>query len=96
MTTNPIRQVQPNPDLRSLYRLVGRWQASGDATGQVRHEWTPGGFFLMQHFDLIHDGRGIQGIEVIWHRHPFGGGVRRLDHAGSLKPDRHLLQLVQH
>lgn len=64
----------PNPDLRRLDRLVGTWQISGDATGQVRYEWTPGGYFLMQHFDLTYSGRAIRGIELIGHLHPFGGG----------------------
>ncbi|WP_019587199.1 hypothetical protein [Deinococcus apachensis] len=62
-----------NPDLRSLDRLVGTWQVFGDATGEVRYEWLEGGFFLMQHFDLLHDGRPIRGIEIIGHLHPFGG-----------------------
>lgn len=57
----------PNPDLQKLTRLVGTWQVSGDAQGQVRYEWAEGGFFLMQHFDLMHDGRPIKGIEVIGH-----------------------------
>lgn len=64
---------QPNPDLGSLDRLVGTWQISGDATGEVRYEWLQGRFFLMQHFDLLHDGRPIRGIEVIGHLHSFGG-----------------------
>lgn len=63
----------PNPDLRTLARLAGTWRVSGEATGQVRYEWTEGGFFLIQHFDLIHGDRPIRGIEVIGHLHPFGG-----------------------
>ena len=59
----------PNPDLRSLDRLVGTWQVSGEAQGQIRYEWSEGGFFLMQHFDLVHGGRKIRGIEVIGHLH---------------------------
>jgi hypothetical protein len=31
-----------------------------------------GGFFLVQHFDLIHGGRPIKGIEVIGHLQLFG------------------------
>lgn len=65
--------TQPNPDLRSLDRLVGTWQVSGGATGQVRYEWAEGGFFLLQHFDLLHGGHAIRGIEVIGHLHSFGG-----------------------
>ncbi|WP_216320594.1 hypothetical protein [Deinococcus aestuarii] len=63
----------PNPDLSTLERLVGTWQVSGEATGQVRYEWMEGGFFLVQHFDLIHGDRPIRGTEVIGHLHPFGG-----------------------
>lgn len=70
MSAEPLN---PNPDLRSLDRLVGTWQVYGDATGEVRYEWLEGGFFLVQHFDLVHDGRPIKGIEVIGHLHPFGG-----------------------
>lgn len=70
MSSEPLK---PNPDLRSLDRLVGTWQVYGDATGEVRYEWLEGGFFLMQHFDLLHDGRPIRGIEIIGHLHPFGG-----------------------
>jgi hypothetical protein len=54
---------EPNPDLRSLDRLVGTWQVSGEAQGQVRYERSEGGFFLMQHFDLVHGGRKIKGSE---------------------------------
>jgi hypothetical protein len=65
--------AQPNPDLRSLDRLVGTWEVSGDATGRISYAWTEGGFFLMQDFDLIHGGRSIKGIELIGHLHPFEG-----------------------
>ncbi|MDQ3012467.1 MAG: hypothetical protein M3X11_17380 [Acidobacteriota bacterium] len=63
---------QPNPDLKSLDRLVGAWKVSGDAQGQIRYEWAEGGFFLLQHFDLDHGGRMIKGIEVIGHLQLFG------------------------
>ena len=62
----------PNPDLKSLDRLVGTWNVTGEAEGQVRYEWIEGGFFLLQHFDLVHGGRKIKGIEVIGHEQPFG------------------------
>lgn len=45
----------PNPDLRSLDRLVGTWQVSGEAQGTVTYEWMEGGFFLIQHVDLQHE-----------------------------------------
>lgn len=58
---------QLSPALKSLDRLVGTWQVSGEAQGQIRYEWQEGGFFLVQHFDLEHGGRKIKGIEVIGH-----------------------------
>jgi hypothetical protein len=71
MTENDTQKIQPNPDLETLNRLVGTWQVSGDATGEVRYQWLEGKFFLEQHFDLVHGGRKIQGIEVIGHLHAF-------------------------
>ena len=71
--TQAEQQVpKPNPDLKSLDRLVGTWKISGDAQGTVTYEWLEGGFFLEQRFDLVHDGRTIKGIEVIGHLQPFG------------------------
>jgi hypothetical protein len=71
--SNAHAQTPPNPDLRGLERLVGRWQISGGARGQVRYEWLEGGFFLLQHVDLEQHGQRIKGIEVIGHERPFGG-----------------------
>jgi hypothetical protein len=65
--------TKPNSDLETLNRLVGIWHVSGDATGEVKYQWLEGKFFLEQHFDLVHDGRAIKGIEVIGHLHPFDG-----------------------
>src|SRR5437868_3555404 len=62
----------PNPDLKSLDRLVGTWKVSGGAQGQVTYEWLEGGFFLIQHFDLELEGHKTKGIEVIGHLQPFG------------------------
>ena len=64
---------QPNPDLKSLDRLVGTWNVSGpDIHGQVRFEWMEGGFFLLQHVDFVHGGNHIKGLEIIGHLQPFG------------------------
>lgn len=63
----------PAADLKRLDRLTGTWRVSGDANGQVRYEWAEGGFFLVQHFDLVHDGRPIKGIEMIGHLRPLDG-----------------------
>ena len=62
----------PNPDMQALDRLIGTWDVSGDAVGQVRYEWLPGGFFLLQHVDIDHGGNHIQGLEVIGHERMFG------------------------
>jgi hypothetical protein len=61
-----------HPDLKSLERLVGTWNISGDAQGTVTYTWMDGGFFLMQHVDLVHEGRRIKGLEIIGHLRPFG------------------------
>jgi hypothetical protein len=64
---------KPNPALKSLDRLVGAWNMSGpDIKGQVRFEWLEGGFFLMQHVDLEHNGHKIKGIEIIGYEREFG------------------------
>jgi len=66
-------QPTPNPDLKSLNRLVGTWQVSGGAVGQVGYEWMEGGFFLIQHVELDNNGHKSKGIEIIGHLQPFGG-----------------------
>jgi hypothetical protein len=64
---------RPSDALQKLDRLVGTWDLSGDVRGQVRYEWMEGGFFLVQHIDLDHQGHRIKGMEVIGHLKPFGG-----------------------
>jgi hypothetical protein len=63
---------EPNPDLKSLDRLVGTWTISGGAQGQVIYEWMEGRFFLIQHIDLEQYGQRIKGFEIIGHLRPFG------------------------
>jgi hypothetical protein len=63
---------QPSLALQQLDRLVGTWQVTGGAEGQVTYRWLEGGFFLLQQIDLFHQGHRIQAIEVIGHAHPFG------------------------
>ena len=63
---------KPNPDLRSLDRLVGTWEMSGEVHGTVTFEWMEGGYFLIQHVDLDHAGQRIKGIEIIGHERAFG------------------------
>ena len=74
-TTNTQVQQEtpkPNPDLKSLDRLVGTWKMSGGVGGQVIYEWMEGGFFLIQHFELGLEGHKTKGIEIIGHQQPFG------------------------
>jgi hypothetical protein len=50
-SANPATQEAmpvPNPDLKSLDRLIGTWTVSGEAEGTVTYEWAEGGFFLLQ------------------------------------------------
>ena len=57
---------QPHADLRALDRLIGTWRVAGDdVAGEVRFAWMEGGFFLLQHVDLLHGGRAIKGVEYI-------------------------------
>jgi hypothetical protein len=64
--------TEPNPDLRALDALVGRWQLSGDTQGTVTYEWMEGGYFLIQKVNLRDaEGRTTTGIEIIGHERPF-------------------------
>lgn len=65
-------QPKPNPDLKSLDRLIGTWKQSGEVEGEITYEWAEGGFFLIQHVDLMQYGNRIKGIEVIGHESIFG------------------------
>ena len=66
------RPPTPNPDLKSLDKLVGTWEMSGDVQGRVSFECMEGGFFLIQRVDLVQYGQRIKGIEIIGHERPFG------------------------
>ena len=72
MPDDTYKAQKPNPDLKSLDRLVGTWRVSGGAEGIVTYEWMEGGFFLVQRFDLIHEGHSVEGVEIIGHLQPFG------------------------
>ena len=65
-------QPKPNPDLKSLDRLIGTWKQSGEVEGEITYEWAEGGFFLFQHVDMMQYGNKIKGIEVIGHESTFG------------------------
>ncbi len=62
----------PNSDLKALDALVGKWKLSGDTHGTVMYQWILGGFFLVQHVDLIVFGHNLKGMEVIGHLQSFG------------------------
>jgi len=63
---------RPNPDLKSLERLIGTWKQSGGIAGEITYEWMEGSFFLIQRVDLEQDEQKIQGIEIIGHLQMFG------------------------
>ncbi len=71
-TQYPPTAPTPNSDLKGLDRLVGTWKQSGGIEGNISYEWAEGGFFLLQHVDLVHDGHKIKGMEIIGHPHLFG------------------------
>ena len=62
----------PNSDLKALNALVGKWKLSGDTQGTVMYQWILGGFFLVQHVDLIVFGHNVKSMEVIGHLQSFG------------------------
>lgn len=73
------RTPPPDPDIARLGALVGTWSIEGrefdsdaEIRGRVRFEWLEGGFFLVQHVDLVHAGYAIKGIEVIGRERKFG------------------------
>ena len=58
--------------LKALDRLVGTWTITGGSEGTIRYEWLDGGFFLLQHVDLVQDGQASRGLEVIGRERTFG------------------------
>ena len=60
------------PNLKDLERLIGTWKQSGEVEGEITYEWAEGGFFLIQHVDLMQDGNRIKGMEIIGHEFTFG------------------------
>jgi hypothetical protein len=65
-------QPKPNPDLKSLGRLIGTWKQSGEVDGEITYEWAEGGFFLIQRVDMIQYGNPIKGVEIIGHESILG------------------------
>jgi hypothetical protein len=72
MSENPDLP-QPDPALRRLDRLVGRWSMEGHLVGSeetsIRGEtsfrWLPGGFFLEQRVRIDFAGLKIDAVELI-------------------------------
>ncbi|MFB9431687.1 hypothetical protein [Streptoalloteichus tenebrarius] len=71
-TESATRDAEPSAAMRRLDRLVGTWTVTGGATGTVRFEWLTGGFFLLQHVDLVQGGHHVRALDVIGHERPFG------------------------
>lgn len=64
---------KPNPALKRLDVLVGKWKITGrtegseedNITGDVTYEWLPGGFFLLQTGNLNFNGMvDVKGYEL--------------------------------
>jgi hypothetical protein len=56
----------PNPALRELDRLVGKWRVSGGYKGIDVFEWMEGGFFFVHRFDgTTPYGRLVKGVEYV-------------------------------
>ena len=97
VANNDLQQpAEPNPALRSLDRLVGAWDISGpEISGRVTFEWMEGGFFLVQHVDLVQGGGRVRGVEYIGHdggtgtlrSHYFGSSGEILEYAYELEGD---------
>jgi Protein of unknown function (DUF1579) len=76
MSTTPD-PPQPDPALRRLDRLVGRWSMEGNLVGSdeknIRGEttfrWLPGGFFLEQRAHIDFAGQQIDALELIAYDH---------------------------
>jgi Protein of unknown function (DUF1579) len=64
---------EPDPALRRLDRLVGRWTMEGNLVGsdernikgETTFRWLPGGFFLEQRVRLDFMGQQIDALELI-------------------------------
>lgn len=56
----------PDPALRTLDRLTGRWQITGAMfNGTTTFEWLEGGFYFVQRSSAEHDGRRFSAAEYI-------------------------------
>lgn len=69
---NQYQAPEPRPELRQFDKLIGTWNISGEATGQTTFEWMDGGFFLIQHGELVRFGRKMKIVEYIGYEQKFG------------------------
>lgn len=71
--TETLQQHTPDPALRRLDVLVGKWELKGrtldtaedNITGWVNFEWLPGGFFLEARGEINFMGSKIQSLEIL-------------------------------
>jgi hypothetical protein len=70
---DPTAVPESSTKLRELgSRMVGKSRLSGGVEGTSRFEWMEGGYFLIQHVNLVQHGMEIRGIEIVGHLRPFG------------------------
>ena len=84
----------PDPEVRRLGAIVGRWRSEGHVVGTPQvpvmgtdvYEWAPGGFFLVHHVDVTVGDRSVQAIEIIGERDPDSGAfiARAYDNDGNV------------
>ena len=68
-----MQMPTPDPALKRLDKLVGSWTIKGrtldsnedNISGRTTFEWLPGGFFLLQRFEMNFAGFEIQSLELI-------------------------------
>lgn len=75
--------MQPDPDVKRLGAIVGRWRAEGVVVGDPEipivgtdvYEWLAGGYFLVHHIDVSVGEATVQGIELIGEHDPRTGAI---------------------
>jgi hypothetical protein len=94
-------------ELHRLEKLLGTWELDGDTSGVVTYEWMDGGYFLLQHIDMVQDGNRTKGLEVIGRLREFGSpepsadiksrfygaGGETFDYVYEMSPDRTTLTI---
>jgi hypothetical protein len=68
-----LQPLPPDPALRKLDVLVGKWELRGrtldtaedNITGWVNFEWLPGGFFLQANGEIDFMGTKVQSLEIL-------------------------------